>query len=49
MIGILLDSCRYRDYDIHGPAGPTAFWKFSDDIAGRKEIDNSDEESVFDA
>jgi hypothetical protein len=22
----------YRDYDIHGPAGPTAFWKLSDEI-----------------
>lgn len=21
----------YRDYDPHGPAGPTAFWKLSDD------------------
>ena len=21
-----------RDYDIHGPAGPTAFWKESDDL-----------------
>ena len=22
-----------KDYDLHGPAGPTAFWKLSDDIA----------------
>ena len=21
-----------RDYDIHGPAGPTAFWKENDDL-----------------
>jgi len=36
-----------KDYDIHGPAGPTAFWKFSDEIAGRKEMDDS-EEDFFD-
>lgn len=25
-----------KDYDIHGPAGPTAFWKTSDDIVEEK-------------
>lgn len=28
-----------RDYDIHGPAGPTAFWKESDDLEEEKESD----------
>lgn len=28
-----------KDYDIHGPAGPTAFWKLSDHV-----IDESDED-----
>jgi len=23
----------YRDFDDHGPAGPTAFWKLNDDPA----------------
>lgn len=26
----LLTDVRYRDYDIHGPAGPTVFWKAVD-------------------
>jgi hypothetical protein len=25
-----------KDYDAHGPAGPTAFWKVSDDIFEEK-------------
>jgi hypothetical protein len=25
-----------RDYDVHGPAGPTAFWKLSDEITEDK-------------
>ena len=25
-----------KDYDVHGPAGPTAFWKVSDDIVEEK-------------
>ncbi|KIX94887.1 uncharacterized protein Z520_09577 [Fonsecaea multimorphosa CBS 102226] len=25
-----------KDYDVHGPAGPTAFWKVSDDIIEEK-------------
>jgi hypothetical protein len=25
-----------KDYDVHGPAGPTAFWKVSDDIQEEK-------------
>ena len=34
---LLLDANRKltrlcRDYDMHGPAGPTAFWKLSDQI-----------------
>jgi hypothetical protein len=28
----LTDSTIDRDYDIHGPAGPTAFWKENDDL-----------------
>lgn len=27
---------RARDYDIHGPAGPTAFWKESDELEEEK-------------
>jgi hypothetical protein len=26
-----------RDYDIHGPAGPTAFWKESDELEEEKD------------
>lgn len=26
----LTDDPTHRDYDMHGPAGPTAFWKVSD-------------------
>lgn len=25
-----------RDFDQHGPAGPTAFWKVTDDLAEEK-------------
>lgn len=25
-----------RDYDVHGPAGPTAFWKESDELEEEK-------------
>ena len=25
-----------KDYDVHGPAGPTAFWKVSDDVVEEK-------------
>ena len=25
-----------RDYDMHGPAGPTAFWKVTDHLAEEK-------------
>ena len=25
-----------KDYDVHGPAGPTCFWKVSDDIQEEK-------------
>jgi hypothetical protein len=25
-----------RDYDLHGPAGPTAFWKESDELEEEK-------------
>lgn len=25
-----------RDYDMHGPAGPTAFWKTSDEVEEEK-------------
>jgi hypothetical protein len=28
------DGCR--DYDEHGPAGPTAFWKVTDELAEEK-------------
>lgn len=28
----ILGSWFDKDYDVHGPAGPTAFWKLSDDI-----------------
>jgi hypothetical protein len=28
-----------RNYDIHGPAGPTAFWKESDDLEEEKDGD----------
>ncbi|RFU35017.1 hypothetical protein B7463_g1330, partial [Scytalidium lignicola] len=31
------------DYDIHGPAGPTAFWKISDEIEVREEDDDQRE------
>ncbi|KIX07303.1 uncharacterized protein Z518_01956 [Rhinocladiella mackenziei CBS 650.93] len=27
-----------KDYDEHGPAGPTAFWKISDDIVAEKQV-----------
>jgi len=32
----ILGSWFDKDYDVHGPAGPTAFWKVSDDIAEEK-------------
>jgi len=25
-----------KDYDVHGPAGPTAFWKISDEVVEEK-------------
>lgn len=30
-----------KDYDIHGPAGPTAFWKLSDEKADERTNDRS--------
>jgi hypothetical protein len=27
-----MDTDYLRDYDMHGPAGPTAFWKETDDL-----------------
>lgn len=27
---------HFRDYDLHGPAGPTAFWKVTDELAEEK-------------
>jgi len=33
-----------KDYDDHGPAGPTAFWKISDNIEVQDE-DNDQQES----
>ena len=30
-----------KDYDVHGPAGPTAFWKVSDDIVEEKKQPNT--------
>jgi hypothetical protein len=27
-----------KDYDVHGPAGPTAFWKVTDDIVEEKRL-----------
>ena len=27
---------KFRDYDVHGPAGPTAFWKSHDGIEMEK-------------
>ncbi|KAK5165289.1 uncharacterized protein LTR77_009387 [Saxophila tyrrhenica] len=32
----ILGSWFDKDYDRHGPAGPTAFWKMSDDVAEEK-------------
>lgn len=32
-----------RDYDVHGPAGPTAFWKLSDELLDDR---NAGHESV---
>ncbi|KAH8811386.1 hypothetical protein F5884DRAFT_749771 [Xylogone sp. PMI_703] len=32
-----------KDYDVHGPAGPTAFWKISDEIEIRDEDENNQE------
>lgn len=37
-----------RDLDEHGPAGPTAFWKVSNEIDERKEQDHWDSESLED-
>lgn len=31
----MLTEC-VRDYDMHGPAGPTAFWKLTDELAEEK-------------
>ena len=33
----LADTFAARDYDIHGPAGPTAFWKESDELEEEKD------------
>ena len=30
-----------KDYDVHGPAGPTAFWKVSDDVIEEKKVVNT--------
>jgi hypothetical protein len=29
---LLTEDMFNRDYDIHGPAGPTAFWKENDSL-----------------
>ena len=31
------DIVTARDYDVHGPAGPTAFWKESDELEEEKD------------
>lgn len=33
---VVLSLTTYRDFDKHGPAGPTAFWKVTDDVAEEK-------------
>jgi hypothetical protein len=33
-----------KDFDPHGPAGPTAFWKISDRVEEGGEVSDSDEE-----
>ena len=40
MLGIL-GNWFDKDYDVHGPAGPTAFWKVSDDIVEEKKPVNN--------
>ena len=32
-----------RDYDVHGPAGPTAFWKISEDPNGEQDPEDDDD------
>jgi hypothetical protein len=33
-----------RDHDVHGPAGPTAFWKINDHLDGGADYDSEEEE-----
>jgi hypothetical protein len=33
-----------KDFDAHGPAGPTAFWKLCDRQDGDGDVSESDEE-----
>lgn len=35
-----------KDFDIHGPAGPTAYWKISDEISVEEDIDSEDDEAL---
>ncbi|MCJ1324699.1 hypothetical protein MMC10_001361 [Thelotrema lepadinum] len=32
-----------KDYDVHGPAGPTAFWKISEDPNGEQDPEDDDD------
>lgn len=36
-----------KDYDAHGPAGPTAFWKVSDDMVEEKRRDGPGIMQIF--
>jgi hypothetical protein len=33
-----------KDYDVHGPAGPTAFWKISDEVPDSDDDNNGSSE-----
>jgi hypothetical protein len=35
-----------KDFDPHGPAGPTAFWKICDRTVGDDDVSDSEEEHV---
>lgn len=38
-----MDADEQRDHDIHGPAGPTAFWKINDHL-GADDFDSDEED-----
>jgi hypothetical protein len=44
---LLMWSLCCRDYDMHGPAGPTAFWKESDELEEEKGVGGSGPLSYF--